>query len=188
MSLLWEGFCLVFRALAKLKRIASLKVALRSGLTVGRGSKFIGDVEFGSEPYLISIGNNCLVTSGVKFVTHDGSIQVPLIKNGETIDQVYSKKSTFARVQIGNNVFIGMSSILLPGTKISDNSIVAAGSVVKGIYPDSALIAGNPAKVIGTVDDYYVRNKYRIVIFDEGRPRKEVILSKLDMLYGDKFV
>ena len=70
---------------------------------------------------------------GVRFITHDGSIQVPLIKKDTHVKDVYSKKSTFGRIDIGDNVFIGVASIILPNTKISNNSIVAAGSVVKEI-------------------------------------------------------
>ncbi|WP_289004957.1 acyltransferase [uncultured Parabacteroides sp.] len=51
-------------------------------------------------------------------------------------------------VSIGKNCFIGMNSIILKGTVIGDNSIVGAGSVVSGHFPENVVIAGNPARII----------------------------------------
>lgn len=55
-------------------------------------------------------------------------------------------------VIIGNNVWIGLDAIILKGTEIGDNSVVAAGSVVKGKFPEFSLIGGNPAKLIKILD------------------------------------
>jgi len=49
---------------------------------------------------------------------------------------------------IGNDCFIGMNSIILKGTKIGNNLIVGAGSVVHKSFPDNVIIAGNPAKIV----------------------------------------
>lgn len=62
---------------------------------------------------------------------------------------------------IGNNVFIGMNSIILMGTKIGNNVIVGAGSVVSGEIPDNCVIAGNPAKIIRSLEDHYKKRKER---------------------------
>jgi acetyltransferase-like isoleucine patch superfamily enzyme len=132
-------------------------------MAVGANTKFVGTQDFGSEPYLISIGSNGLITDGVRFVTHDGGIQVPMLKEGAPMDQIYGKKSLFGAISIGNNVFIGVGAILLSNTTIRDNSIIAAGAIVKGDFPENAIIAGNPAKNIGEVDAYYARNRHRIL-------------------------
>jgi acetyltransferase-like isoleucine patch superfamily enzyme len=51
-------------------------------------------------------------------------------------------------VHIGRSVWIGMNSIILKGTRIGDNSIIGAGSVVSGEIPANCVAAGNPAKII----------------------------------------
>lgn len=65
---------------------------------------------------------------------------------------------------IGANVFIGMNSIILMGTVIGENSIVGAGSVCSGHYPPNSVIAGNPARVIRTLDEHYALRKKRTVL------------------------
>lgn len=54
-----------------------------------------------------------------------------------------------APIEIGNNVWIGMRVIILPGVKIDEGVIVAAGSVVTKSVPKCAIVGGNPAKIIG---------------------------------------
>ena len=162
---------ILFRAFFKLRRWAALASAKRAGLKIGPRTILVGDQSFGSEPFLIEIGSDCLITDGVKFITHDGSIQVPLIAAGEKIADVYSKKSIFSEIAISDNVFIGVGSVILPGSFIGKNSIVGAGSVVKGRFPSGVVIAGNPAKVICGVNDYFDRNKDRIVVLEKGRDR-----------------
>lgn len=101
------------------------------------------------EPKLISFGDNVVVASDVTFVTHD------------VIDKVLNKMNygtTFnyncAPIQIENNVFIGCNTTILPNVKIGNNVIIAAGSLVNKNVPDNSIIGGNPAKVIGTFDEY----------------------------------
>ena len=53
---------------------------------------------------------------------------------------------TLNLIVIGNNVWIGLNAIILKGSVIGDNSVVTAGSVVKGVFPNNALIQGNPAQ------------------------------------------
>lgn len=169
-----------FRLLSKINRLSNVSAAKKAGLKVGERSLLVGHQSFGSEPFLIEIGEDCLVTDGVRFVTHDGAIQVPLLSSyGYAIDQVYSVKSTFDRIKIGNNVFIGVGSIILPGTSICDNSIVAAGSVVKGTFPVGVVLGGNPAKILCSVEEYYEKNERRILTFKANAPRREQILNHL---------
>ena len=51
-------------------------------------------------------------------------------------------------IKIGNHVWIGTSAIILKGSVIRENSIVAAGAIVSGEFPPNSVIAGNPAKVV----------------------------------------
>ena len=173
-------FSLCFRLFARLRRLGNVATAKKAGLKIGVKTILVGDQSFGSEPFLIEIGESCLITDGVRFVTHDGAIQVPLIAAGEKIEDIYSKKSTFARIRIGNNVFVGVSSIILPGSTVGDNSIVAAGSIVRGVFPSGVVIGGQPAKVIGTIEDYRKRNSVRLLVFCNDVSREEQILMHLD--------
>lgn len=65
----------------------------------------------------------------------------------------------FGKITIGNYVYIGANAVILPGVTIGDNSLIAAGSIVTKSVPSNVVVAGNPAKVICTIDEYYVRNK-----------------------------
>lgn len=108
-----------------------------------------------SEPYLISIGNNVTISTGVKFVTHDNSA-IKIFENGTDI---------IGSIEIGNNCFIGMNSIILPGVKLANNTIVGSGSVVtKSCLIEGKIIVGNPARVVSDVKDY--KNKYEDFVFD----------------------
>jgi acetyltransferase-like isoleucine patch superfamily enzyme len=109
---------------------------------------------FGSEPFLISIGNHVTVTSGVKFLTHDGSTWL--------INDQKGRRYLYRRIIIGDNVFVGVNSIIMPGVKIESNVIVAAGSVVTKSVPEGKIIGGNPARIIGDYYDYQtlVASKY----------------------------
>lgn len=62
-------------------------------------------------------------------------------------------------VKIGNNVFIGMKSTILKGVHIGNNVIVGANSLVNKDIPDNCVVAGNPARVVMTLDQYYEKRK-----------------------------
>lgn len=115
------------------------------GVEVGENCRIFTS-SFGSEPWLIKLGNKVTITSGVRIITHDGATWLMEDKNG--------RREFFARVEIGNNVFIGLNSIIMPGVKIDDNSIVAAGSVVTRSVPSGYIVGGNPAKIIAPMSVY----------------------------------
>lgn len=114
------------------------------GVTVGQNCR-IYTTTFGTEPFLISIGDNVTITSGVKFITHDGSTILMRDKKG--------RRFFYAPIEIGNNVFIGTNSIIMPGVKIEDRVIVAAGSVITKSVPSGSIVAGVPARIIGKYED-----------------------------------
>lgn len=91
------------------------------GMTIG-GNTHIFSRLISSEPFLISIGSNVTISTGVSLLTHDASVGPIVGRN------VYS--DIVGPITIGNNCFVGANSIILPGVRIPDNSIVAAGSVV----------------------------------------------------------
>ena len=140
-------------------RNRQLNAMRKSGVEVGKGvvifSPRYTKIDC-SRPWLLSIGDYTKITSGVIILTHDYSLSVMRRKYGEWIGE--GRKTT-----IGSNCFIGMNAIVLAGTNIGDNCIVGAGSVCHGIYPSDSVIAGNPARVIMSLDDYYSRRKERTV-------------------------
>lgn len=167
---------LLVRGFGKLVRFANLSQAKYKGMKVGGGTLFVGFQYFGTEPYLIEIGENCLITDGVRFLNHDGSIQVPFIELGYDIKDVYSKKSVFGEIFIGDNVFVGVGAIILPGTRINSNSIVGAGSVVKGDFPAGSVICGNPSRVVGSVNAYYKKYLDSVLSFSGNESRDSLIV------------
>ena len=107
-----------------------------------------------SRPYLLSIGDYTKITRGTVILTHDYSLSVLRRVYGEWIGEG-------AHTKIGKNCFIGANSIILMGAQLGDNVIVGAGSVVHGIIPDNVVIAGNPAKIICTLDEYHRKRTER---------------------------
>ena len=85
---------------------------------------------------------------------------------------------------IGDNCFIGVGSILLPGVTLADNCIVGAGSVVTKSFEKGSVIAGVPAKRMCSVEELYEKNKNNIIdTTGKGfQERKDYILSHPEMM------
>lgn len=122
--------------------------ARKSGVNMG-SNNFISSKFWSSEPYLITIGNNCQITDGVRIYTHGGA---------GAIRKQYPDFDTFGKVIIGDFVYIGNNSMIMPGVTIGDNVLIAAGSVVTKSIPSNIVVGGNPAKLICTIDEYVKRN------------------------------
>lgn len=148
----------------------------KQGMHIGKDTHIFSRI-VSNEPFLISIGNRCTISTNVSLLTHDASIG-PLI--GRNI-----KSDMCGRIIIGNSCFIGSGAILLMGVHISDNCIVAAGSVVtKSVNEKGVIIAGNPAKVIASIDDFISKNKNKFMSLHgmSKRKRKIYILDHLEQL------
>lgn len=168
------------RGLNALARRHELARARRQGMRVGDNTRFVGTQYFGTEPYLVVIGSDGLITDRVTFITHDGGIQVPFIRDGLSSAEVYGRKSIFGSVTVGNNCLIGVVSILLAGTEIGDNSVIGAGSIVRGRFDPGSVIAGNPARAVSTVDRYFEKNGPNVIEFTGSESldeRARIILS-----------
>lgn len=120
---------------------------LNHGLIIGENVNIDFNSIDGLYPWLIEIGSNILFAPGVKILAHDASTQMDL------------GKAKIGRVTIGNNVYIGLNSIVLCNNKIGNNVIIGAGSIVTTDIPDNSVYAGNPAKYICRYDEYMNKNR-----------------------------
>ena len=114
-------------------------------------------------PYLIDIGSNCVISKKTLLVTHDFSKNFPT----EGL-----KTMTKGRIIIRDNTFIGMRCIILPGVEIGKNVIVGAGSVVTRSIPDNVVVAGNPAQIICTLEEYMKKKPAREEAYDDTYTKK----------------
>lgn len=103
-------------------------------------------------PKMIRIGNNVHFASNVGLITHD--ITHLMLNNCEEIKSRGHVIETKGCIEIGNNVFVGAGTRILPNTKIGNNIVIGAGSIVNRDIPDNSVVAGVPAKVIGTFDAF----------------------------------
>lgn len=118
------------------------------GVTIGDNC-FISTRNWSSEPYLISIGNNCQVTEDVHFHTHGGA---------HVMRKKYPEFDVFGKIVIKDWAYIGSGSHIMPGVTIGEGSLIAAGSIVTKSVPDREVWGGNPARRLCSVDDYLNRN------------------------------
>ena len=125
-----------------------IKHAKRIGVKIGDNCRLTNSPNWGSEPYLITIGNHVLISNDVMFLTHDGSTFV--FREKEEYKDIYK----FGKIEIGNNCFIGARSIILPNVKIGNDCIIGAGSVVSKSIPDGEVWAGVPAHKISLTEEY----------------------------------
>lgn len=130
----------------------------RGGVKIGDNCLIDKTVIFGSEPYLITIGNNVRITHGVKFITHDGGLWVA--RNLKLVD---ANADLIAPIKVGNNVNIGWDAIIMPGITIGDNCIVGCNAVVTHDVPPNSIVAGVPARNIETIDEYIEKNKDKLM-------------------------
>ena len=119
-----------------LKKTDPIKYAQKIGVSLGEHCRLNGSPEWGSEPWLIRLGNHTEISFDCAFITHDGSTWV------FREEQRYSKVLRFGKIVIGNNCFIGARSTILPGVVIGDNCIIGAGSLVTKNIPAGEIWGG----------------------------------------------
>lgn len=108
-------------------------------------------------PWLITIGNHVRITEGVILLTHDYSWSV--LKQIKVEKKKGAILGAAGSIKIGNNVFIGMNSIILRGVRIGDNVVIGAGSVVSKDCEEGWVYAGNPAQKIIKIEEFYEKRK-----------------------------
>ncbi len=137
------------------------------GVKLGNNCRIYGNSPrmWGTEPFLIKIGDNVFITDGCMFVNHDGGT---LILRKEVPDLELTSPIT-----IGNDVYIGIRTIIMPGVTIGNRVIIGASSVVTKDIPDNSVCVGVPAKVIKTVDEYLEKGKSNSLHFGHLSPKKK---------------
>lgn len=152
------------------------KYAVLQGVKIGQNCS-IDTRWFGSEPYLVEIGNHVQITNDVRFFTHGGS-WVFRLKNPDF--------DYFGKIKIGDNVYIGNCAFILPGVTIGDNVIVGAGAIVTKSVESGSIVAGNPARVVGSLIDLEKKLQNYNVNTKKMNPleKKEYLLT----LDKDKFI
>lgn len=121
------------------------------GMQVGKNFKRLNGVILDpGHCWLIEIGNNVTMAPRVHVLCHDASTKAFLN---------YTK---IGRVSIGDNVFVGAESVILPGVTIGSNVVIGANSTVTHDIPDNSVVAGSPARVISTLDAYLEKERNRM--------------------------
>lgn len=121
---------------------------INMGMVVGTNFKRLNSVILDpSHCWLIEIGNNVTLAPRVHILCHDASTKTWL------------NYTRIGRVEIGDNVFVGAESVILPGVKIGSNVVIGANSTVTHDIPSDSIAVGSPARVIGGIDDFIAKNK-----------------------------
>ena len=127
---------------------------IKRGLVVGKNFSMLHGVIIDySHTWLIEIGDDVTLAPRVHILAHDASTKR------------YLNYTRIGKVKIGDRVFIGANSIILPGVTIGNDVIIGAGSVITHDIPDGHVAVGNPAKIICTIDDFLSRKREEMNIY-----------------------
>lgn len=175
---------IIHRVLDAMRGEQNLEKFIHRGLKVGKNFHRMGGVIIDpSHCFHIIIGDDVTLAPRVHILAHDASTHT------------FLGKTRAANVRIGNRVFVGASTIILPGVTIGDDVVIGAGSVVSKDIPSNSLAVGNPARVIKRLDEYIAKEKARMVPentfsgFDSDTDiaQREHIVAMADK-YGEIFI
>lgn len=147
------------------------------GVRIGKDCRIVGRIDFGSEPYLVSIGDGVIISSEVVILTHDGAVGL--------FRKEHPGMNVYAPVHVGNRVFIGNRVMLMPGVTIGDDVVIGAGSLVTKSVPSGSVVAGVPARVLGSIQSYKDRSLLRADFVDSSDP--SILREYLRMTHPDWF-
>lgn len=149
-------------------QISPIKYARKIGVKVGSNCRFNRNISFGSEPYLVSIGNHVSFSGrGATFITHEGGHWV--LKG---LDKKYEETFGYGRITIGDNVFIGSGVTFLKGVTVGENVIIGACSLVNKSLSANGVYAGVPAKYICSLDEWKEKFLAQMPEYDKENYRK----------------
>ena len=135
----------------RLRGEVSTEQLIKQGMKVGQNFERLNNVLIDdSHAWLIEIGDNVTLAPRVHILTHDASTKKFL---------GYTK---IGRVTIGNNVFVGAETVVLPGVSIGNNVVIGANSTVTHDIPDNTVAVGSPARVLCSLEDYLDKEKKRM--------------------------
>jgi maltose O-acetyltransferase len=149
-------FELLARVLAKCYRRDPVSWLVKQGLVVGHNFAMLEDVSIDPcHTWHIVIGNDVTLAPRVQILAHDASTKR------------HFGRTRIGKVSIGDRVFVGASSIILPGVTIGSDVIIGAGSVVTGDIPDGVVVAGNPARVLCPLTEFLKRRSAEMAVSPE---------------------
>lgn len=137
------------------------------GVRIGQDCR-IYTANFGPEPWLIRIGNRVCISNDVSFINHD--LNWPL-------QQRHQSLTGFGVIDIKDNCQIGLRATILPRVTIGPNAIVGACSVVTRDIPPNTVAAGNPARVICSLDEYEAKCLARHIDIPKNRAAARALLE-----------
>ena len=123
---------------------------IKMGMRVGENFTRLNDDWSVEERWLIEIGNNVTMAPRVHVLCHDASTKQFI---------GYTK---IGGVKVGNNVFVGADTVILPSVTIGNNVIIGAHSTVTHDITDNSVVVGSPAKIICSLDEYLGKEKKRM--------------------------
>ena len=139
------------RILDILRGEQSLEKLIQRGLIVGNNFKRMSGVIIDpSHCWHIEIGDNVILAPNVHILAHDASTKI------------FLSYTRIANVRIGNRVFIGAGTIILPGVTIGDDVVIGSGSIVSKSIPSNVVAVGSPAKIICTIEEYLAKEKKKM--------------------------
>ena len=150
--------------------IRMVELLRKKGVVIGDNVHIYNSSVDGNYGASVTIGNNVTIT-GTCILAHDASTKKAL---------GYTK---VGRVHIGNNVFIGYGSVILPETFIGDNVIIGAGSIVRGKVDSDSVVVGNPAKKVCSYSEYIDKNRQ---LLNEGYISENGITSEVIAMMDKK--
>lgn len=127
---------------------ANVNSCIQRGMKVGKNFNTPDTVYFGTEPYLIEIGDDVNIAANVRFVNHGGTTTLLRKLPG------YEDARIFGRIKIGNNCTIGLNAVITQDVQMGNNCILGANSVLSQSMPDNCVFIGNPAQFLCTIEDY----------------------------------
>lgn len=125
-------------------RFIHLSLLRASGAKIGKNTMISLGAKIDTRRGQVVIGDNCLITHGCYILSHDGAAHV-----------INSEDDGKGKIVIGNNVFVGVNSVILRNVTIGDHSIIGAGSLVNIDIPEGVVAAGNPIKILKEIPKPY---------------------------------
>ena len=163
-------------------RIDPIKYGRKIGAKIGSNNTILKPI-WGTEPYLIEIGDNNLISFDVCFLNHDGATHVVNAYVGHEND------NKFGKIKIGSNCFIGCRCTILPNVEIGDNSILGAHSLLTKSIPSVEVWGGVPAHFITTVVEFVRQcgvSAFNVDLRNKTASKRECIIEHFEQLEKKK--